>query len=69
MKEIRIKIDGMHCGACVRRVNAAVAALGGVSVIETQVGALRIELIDPAATVEPVLEAIKGLGFQAAVAE
>jgi len=69
MSEIRIKIEGMHCGACVRRVNSAVAALEGVSVIETQVGALRIQLLDPAATVEPVLAAVNALGFQASVAE
>lgn len=40
--EFKLKIDGMHCGSCVRRVNQALAATPGVVVNEVSVGAARL---------------------------
>jgi copper chaperone CopZ len=42
MPEITLRIDGMHCGACVRRVSQALAGTEGVEVKEVRVGAARI---------------------------
>jgi copper chaperone len=41
MVEIALRIDGMHCGSCVRRVGQALAAVPGVKVNEVRVGAAR----------------------------
>ncbi len=41
MAEITLKIDGMHCGSCVKRVSQALAAVPGVTVGEVRVGAAR----------------------------
>jgi copper chaperone CopZ len=41
MAEIALRIDGMHCGSCVRRVGQALAAVPGVTVNEIRVGAAR----------------------------
>jgi copper chaperone len=49
MAEITLKIDGMHCGSCVRRVSQALASVPGVKVGEVRVGAARLTAIeDPA---------------------
>jgi copper chaperone CopZ len=42
MPEFTLHIDGMHCGACVRRVSQALAAVEGVVVNEVRVGAARL---------------------------
>ena len=39
MAEFKLQIDGMHCGACVRRVTQALASVEGVKVNEVSVGA------------------------------
>ena len=60
MAELTVRIEGMHCGACVRRVGQALAALDGVVVQEVRVGAARVET---AGAADPVLEAIAKAGF------
>ena len=42
MAEFTLRIDGMHCGACVRRVSQALAT-EGLTVKEVRVGAARVE--------------------------
>ena len=42
MSEFTLRIDGMHCGACVRRVSQALAT-EGLTVKEIRLGAARIE--------------------------
>jgi hypothetical protein len=42
MAEFTLRIDGMHCGSCVRRVSQALAATPGVAVNEVRVGAARL---------------------------
>lgn len=61
MAETTVQIDGMHCGSCVRRVGAALAAVEGVQVTEVRVGAARFES-DPA-LVSTAVEAIAKIGF------
>ena len=57
-----LRIENMHCGACVRRVTAALNALPGTKVEEVQIGMARIET---AATPEQILAAIGKTGFPA----
>ena len=42
MPEFTLRIDGMHCGSCVRRVSQALAGTDGLQVKEVRVGAARI---------------------------
>ncbi len=50
MAEITLRIDGMHCGACVRRVTQTLAGTSGIAVDEVRVGAARLQANDePAA--------------------
>jgi copper chaperone CopZ len=32
MKEVTLRVENMHCGACVRRVTQALEKVGGVTV-------------------------------------
>jgi copper chaperone len=57
MKEVTLRIDGMHCGACVRRVTQALQKVGNAEVKEVRVGAARVsvpETIPDSAIVEAV---------------
>jgi copper chaperone CopZ len=59
MAEFTLKIDGMHCGSCVRRVTQALSAVEGVAVNEVSIGAARLtSTLDPA----PVDQAVAALG-------
>jgi copper chaperone CopZ len=46
MSEITLNIDGMHCGACVRRVTQALERIPGAEVIEVRIGAARLKTDD-----------------------
>ena len=63
MAEITLHIDGMHCGACVRRVGQALAGVEGIEVNEVRVGAARFTSAAEPAPVEAALAAIGKLGF------
>jgi copper chaperone CopZ len=58
MAEFMLHIDGMHCGACVKRVTQALAAVGGVAIGEVTVGTARLSsALDP----PPVDQAVAAL--------
>ncbi len=59
-----LRIENMHCGACVRRVTMALNKIPGTQVEEVQVGAARIETT--AAPAE-VLAALGKAGYPAHV--
>jgi copper chaperone len=44
MTEIALRIDGMHCGACIRRVTHSLQATPGAEVEEVRLGAARVKL-------------------------
>jgi copper chaperone CopZ len=67
MAEITLRIEGMHCGACVRRVGQALAGVNGITVNEVRVGAARFTSATEPAPVEQALAAIAKTGFQAMV--
>jgi copper chaperone CopZ len=62
---ITLKIDGMHCDACVRRVRTALSKVPGVEVQDVTVGSARVST-DPA-TVRPadVVKAVEEIGYEA----
>jgi copper chaperone CopZ len=65
MAEFMLKIDGMHCGSCVRRVTQALAAVEGVTVNEVSIGAARLASNLDLAPVELAVAALAKAGFAA----
>jgi copper chaperone CopZ len=62
-----LKIDGMHCDACVRRVRAALSGVSGVDIKDVKVGSAEIEVEPGTADVEGAVNAINDIGFSAQV--
>ncbi len=65
MPEFTLRIEGMHCGACVRRVSHALAGTGGLEVKEVRVGAARIASDQDPPPVERALAALAKAGYPA----
>jgi copper chaperone len=62
-EEVVLKIDGMHCDACVRRVRMALGKVQGANVKDVQVGSARVEL-EPAQA-DAAIRAVNDIGFTA----
>ena len=69
MAEFTLRIDGMHCGSCVRRVTQALASVEGVVVNEVRIGAARFSTDLAPAPVEAVLATLGKIGFAAHLEE
>lgn len=61
MSEIKLNIDGMHCGGCVRRVSQALERIPSAEVIDVQIGSARVTASDP----EQVVAALAKAGYSA----
>ena len=61
--ELHFAIEGMHCGACVNRVTAALNSVSGVEVDSVEIGSAAVRANDDVA-VEDILAAIQRIGFQ-----
>jgi len=62
--EINLRIDGMRCGACVRRVSQSLQSVPGAEVEEVRLGAARVKLA-PAATADELIAKLGKAGFSA----
>jgi copper chaperone len=76
MPEFSLRIDGMHCGSCIRRVSQALASAGGVEVKEVRLGAARFSAeqapardIEPTAPVDLAIAALAKAGYSARLDE
>ncbi|WP_420237289.1 heavy-metal-associated domain-containing protein [Telmatobacter bradus] len=65
MAEFTLAIDGMHCGACVRRAGQALAVVEGVTVNEVRVGAARLTADEPTAAADAAIAALAKAGYTA----
>jgi copper chaperone len=65
VKEITLRIDGMHCGACIRRVTQALQGVNGVEVEEVRLGAARVKVADDSAAAPDLLASVARIGFSA----
>ena len=65
MAEFTLKIDGMHCGGCVRRVSQVLAETPGVAVNEVSMGTARLSFEQGPAPVEAAIAAIARAGYTA----
>ncbi len=64
MSEITLRIEGMHCGACVRRATQALQKVPGAEVQEVQIGAARVTLPSEAGAAS-LIESLQKAGFPA----
>jgi copper chaperone len=64
MREVNLRIDGMHCGACIRRVTQSLRTVAGVEVEEVRLGAARVKL-NPAASAQSLIAGLSNAGFAA----
>ncbi|MGD0096713.1 MAG: heavy-metal-associated domain-containing protein [Terracidiphilus sp.] len=63
--EFTLRIDGMHCGSCVRRVAQALASVEGVQAKDVQIGKARLASeLDPA-PVDLAIAALAKAGYAA----
>lgn len=65
MSEFTLHIDGMHCGACVRRVGQALSATEGLEVKDVRVGAARLASSQNPPPVEQAIAALAAAGYRA----
>lgn len=66
MREVTLRIENMHCGACVKRVSGALEKIPGVQVGEVRVGAARLQAPEdlPEST---IVSAVEKAGYPAAI--
>jgi copper chaperone len=62
--EVVLRIDGMHCGACIRRVSQSLQSVPGTEVEDVRLGAARVR-IGPAATPHDLISQLGKSGFAA----
>ncbi len=65
MTEFTLRIDGMHCGSCVRRVSQALGSVAGATVNEVRVGAARLTSTVEPAPVDRAIAALAEAGYTA----
>ena len=66
MREVTLRIENMHCGACVRRVTQALEKVDGVHVGEVRIGAARVEAPDDVRE-SALVSAVEKAGYPALV--
>jgi copper chaperone len=64
-KAVALSIEGMHCGACIRRVTDALRKIGGVQVNSVEVGSANVTFDSEEVTVEKIASKINQIGFAA----
>lgn len=66
---LRLSIDGMHCGACVRRVTDTLQKTAGVELGSVEVGSAQMSFDPNQTTPEDIIAAVSSIGFQAHLAK
>jgi copper chaperone len=64
---LRLSIEGMHCGGCVRRVSAALQGVRGVELGPVEVGAAQLTFHSDQTTAEKIAAAVNRIGFSARI--
>ena len=62
---LRLSIEGMHCGGCIRRVTAALQSVQGVKLGPVDVGLAELTFDPGRATAEEIAAAVSRVGFSA----
>ena len=64
-QELSLRINGMHCGACVRRVTSALEKVPGLKVKSVEVGSASVSFDPAQAKPGDIVAAVNHIGFQA----
>jgi copper chaperone len=64
---LTLSIEGMHCGACVRRATTALQGVAGVLVDSVDVGLAKMKFDPEQATAEEIAGTLDRIGFTAYV--
>ena len=62
-----LAIEGMHCGACVRRVTSALQSVEGVTVNSVEVGSAQVAFDAAEITAQDITAALDRNGFPARI--
>ena len=65
MSQFTLKIDGMHCGSCVRRVSQALTSTEGLVVNDVTVGSARLASATEPPPVDQAIAALAKAGYAA----
>lgn len=65
MAEINLRIDGMHCGACVCRVTNALQGVPGSTVEAVRLGAARVQTTNDSVSAQSLIDAVTKAGYPA----
>ncbi len=66
---LNVSIEGMHCGACVRRVTSALEGVAGVNVGSVEVGSAQMTFNPAVTSADEIAAVIQRIGFHAQVAQ
>ena len=66
-RKLSLSIEGIHCGACVNRVTAALQIVAGVELGSVEVGSARLTFDPFKASEAEITSAINQIGFQAII--
>jgi copper chaperone len=64
---LNLTIEGMHCGACVRRVTNTLQSVEGVTVNSVEVGSAKVAFNAEEITAQDITAALDRNGFPARV--
>jgi copper chaperone CopZ len=64
---LNLAIEGMHCGACVRRVTTALQGVEGVTVKSVEIGSAKVVFDAAEASAQDIAAALDRNGFPARV--
>ena len=62
---VKLSIEGMHCGGCVRRVTTALQGVEGVELGSVEVGSAQMRFDPEKTNVEDIAAAVNRIGFAA----
>lgn len=62
---LTLSIEGMHCGACVRRATTALQRVAGVRLDSVDVGSANMSFNSEQATAGEIVSALDRIGFVA----
>ncbi len=63
MVEFTLRIDGMHCASCIRRVTQALGSAEGIQVEEVRLGAARLNGPSTSASIDLAIAALAKAGY------
>jgi copper chaperone len=67
MQNLKLAIEGMHCGGCVNRVTLALKKAPGVEVRSVEVGSAEVSFDEAQVQPQAIAEAVNKIGFAARI--